>query len=96
MNLLQHTLIGAVRVYRWTLSPALRLVFGPTAGCRFTPTCSGYALEAIQTHGALGGTVLTARRICRCQPWGGCGHDPVPPVADATPVSARQAAITAR
>jgi putative membrane protein insertion efficiency factor len=71
-------LIFAVRVYRWTLSPVLGALFGSTAGCRYTPTCSAYALEALQTHGALGGCWLAARRICRCHPWGGCGHDPVP------------------
>jgi len=71
-------LIFVVRVYRWTLSPVLGALFGLTAGCRFTPTCSAYALEALQTHGALAGSWLTTRRICRCHPWGGCGHDPVP------------------
>lgn len=67
-----------MRVYRWTLSPALGALFGPTAGCRFTPTCSAYALEALQTHGAFTGSWLATRRLCRCHPWGGCGHDPVP------------------
>lgn len=78
MNLLQHTLILAVRVYRLTLSPAQTFLFGGDAGCRFTPTCSQYALDAVQKHGALSGSVLAAKRICRCHPWGGCGHDPVP------------------
>lgn len=67
-----------MRVYRWTLSPVLSALFGPTAGCRYTPTCSAYALEALQTHGALSGSWLATRRLCRCHPWGGCGHDPVP------------------
>jgi len=78
VNPVQHILIFAVRVYRWTLSPVLGALFGPTAGCRFTPTCSAYALEALQAHGALAGSWLATRRICRCHPWGGCGHDPVP------------------
>jgi putative membrane protein insertion efficiency factor len=78
VNLLQHTLILAVRVYRLTLSPAQTFLFGGDAGCRFTPTCSQYALDAVQKHGALSGSVLAAKRICRCHPWGGCGHDPVP------------------
>ena len=68
----------AIRAYKMFVSPILTFVCGPVGGCRFTPTCSVYALDAIREHGALAGSVLTAKRICRCQPWGGCGHDPVP------------------
>ena len=71
-------LIWLVRVYRFTLSPALSVLFGPAQGCRFTPTCSQYALEALERHGAWHGSILAAHRVCRCHPWGGCGHDPVP------------------
>ena len=71
-------LILAVRVYRLTISPAQVFLFGATGGCRFTPTCSAYALDAVREHGAVSGTILSAKRICRCHPWGGCGHDPVP------------------
>ena len=78
MNPVQHILILGVRVYRWTLSPAMTLLLGPLAGCRYTPSCSAYALEALRAHGALGGSWLAAKRICRCHPWGECGHDPVP------------------
>ncbi len=78
MNLIQQTLILAVRVYRYTLSPAQTILFGQSVGCRFTPTCSQYAIEAIDRHGVMTGTALTAKRLCRCHPWGGCGHDPVP------------------
>lgn len=78
MNPFQAILIFCVRVYQWTLSPVLSFVFGPHAGCRFTPTCSQYALEAIRDHGALIGVWLAIKRIARCNPWGGCGHDPVP------------------
>lgn len=46
--------------------------------CRFTPTCSQYALEALRKHGPLKGSYLAVRRILRCHPWGGSGHDPVP------------------
>lgn len=71
-------LILLVRLYQLTLSPAKTFLFGPDAGCRFEPSCSEYALEALQTHGALAGGWLATKRICRCHPWGGCGHDPVP------------------
>jgi len=60
------------------MSPAQIFLFGSTAGCRFTPTCSQYAVEAIRTRGAVAGGALAARRICRCHPWGDRGHDPVP------------------
>lgn len=79
MNPIQQLLIISVRLYRWTLSPVLRLLGGPAGGCRFTPSCSAYALEALQTHGTARGSWLAAKRVCRCHPWGGCGHDPVPP-----------------
>ena len=57
-----------------------RLVFSPWVGknCRYHPTCSAYALEALQKHGALKGSWLAARRIARCHPWGGSGIDNVP------------------
>ena len=60
---------------------AYRLLLSPWIGhaCRFQPTCSAYALEALDRHGAVRGTALTLRRIGRCHPWGGSGHDPVPP-----------------
>ena len=78
MNLAQSILIALVWVYRWVLSPAKTFVLGPQARCRFTPTCSEYALEAMQRHGAMQGAFLSVRRVCRCHPWGDCGHDPVP------------------
>jgi uncharacterized protein len=78
MRLLEIILLLALRVYRLTLSPVLAVLCGPVGGCRFTPTCSVYAAQAIRAHGALTGSALAAKRICRCQPWGGCGHDPVP------------------
>ena len=59
---------------------AYRLVLSPWVGmhCRFHPTCSAYALEALAKHGAFRGSLLAARRIARCNPWGGAGLDPVP------------------
>jgi len=79
MNPAQIILLGLVRCYRLLISPALAAFFGPASGCRFSPTCSAYAADAVRTHGAVRGSWLTTKRICRCQPWGGCGHDPVPP-----------------
>ena len=59
---------------------AYRLLFSPWVGhnCRFQPTCSAYALEALAKHGGIKGSWLTLRRIGRCQPWGSDGYDPVP------------------
>jgi len=59
---------------------AYRLLFSPWVGynCRYHPTCSAYALEALEKHGAVKGTWLAARRIARCHPWGGSGVDNVP------------------
>lgn len=71
-------LLGAVHAYRWGLSPLKTHLLGDAARCRFTPSCSHYALIALQRHGALSGTGLAARRVCRCHPWGGQGWDPVP------------------
>jgi putative membrane protein insertion efficiency factor len=78
VNPAQHILLFGVRAYRWTISPVLGALLGPTGGCRYTPTCSAYAAEAISTHGALTGGWLATKRVCRCHPWGGCGPDPVP------------------
>jgi len=78
MNAAQHILIFGLRLYQWLVSPVLRVVFGPLARCRFEPSCSAYAIEALRTHGALAGSWLALKRIGRCQPWGACGHDPVP------------------
>jgi len=62
----------AVRGYQWFVRPLL------PAACRFHPSCSEYADEAIARHGALQGGWLAARRVCRCGPWNAGGHDPVP------------------
>lgn len=61
-----------IRFYQIVISP----IFPPS--CRFTPTCSQYALEAFYKHGPVKGLYLTVRRILRCHPWGGSGYDPVP------------------
>jgi putative membrane protein insertion efficiency factor len=78
VNAAQHILVFCVRVYRWVISPAKAVLFGPLGRCRFTPSCSEYAFEALRCHGALAGSWLALKRIGRCHPWGGCGHDPVP------------------
>jgi putative membrane protein insertion efficiency factor len=87
VNIARHILLVVIRLYRWVLSPAKQFVFGPAAHCRFTPTCSEYALEAVQRHGAARGTLLAAGRLCRCHPWGGCGPDPVPGSAGVSPAA---------
>jgi putative membrane protein insertion efficiency factor len=70
-----------IRIYQATISPVLSWLSGPGFGCRFEPTCSHYFLEAVETHGVLRGAWLGLRRLARCQPWGGHGHDPVPPAS---------------
>ncbi|MCW5654795.1 membrane protein insertion efficiency factor YidD [Hydrogenophaga sp.] len=65
-------LVGLVKAYRLLLSPWLG------NGCRFEPTCSVYAIGALERHGALQGSYLTLRRLARCHPWCEGGHDPVP------------------
>jgi putative membrane protein insertion efficiency factor len=65
-------LLFAVRAYRWLISPLL-----PQA-CRFHPSCSTYAEEALRRHGGWRGARLAAFRVCRCGPWSSGGHDPVP------------------
>ena len=74
MRWLSWPLIGLVRAYQLFLSPML------PRSCRFDPSCSHYAIDALRLHGPLAGTWLAIRRIFRCHPWGGMGYDPVPPV----------------
>jgi putative membrane protein insertion efficiency factor len=66
-----------VLAWGWGISPLL------PPSCRFAPSCSEYALEALAKHGAIAGTRLTIRRVARCHPWGGHGYDPVPERAPA-------------
>lgn len=70
--MMRRLLIALVKGYRLFLSPSLG------SACRFTPTCSAYALQALQQHGAAAGAYLAAARIARCHPWCQGGHDPVP------------------
>jgi putative membrane protein insertion efficiency factor len=79
VNFAQQILVLALRGYQRVLSPVLAAFGSPLGlGCRFTPSCSAYALEAIQVRGACQGVGLAAHRLCRCHPWGGSGYDPVP------------------
>lgn len=71
-QLLAWPLLLLVGLYRYTISPFLG------NNCRYSPTCSAYAIEALRTHGAFKGTWLAAKRIASCHPWGGSGYDPVP------------------
>ena len=73
VGVVARALAWLLMAYKVALSPYL-----PPA-CRYTPTCSQYARDAILTHGALRGCWLAFRRLMRCHPWGGHGHDPVPP-----------------
>lgn len=69
---MKYLLMFMVRLYQKMISPYL------PPSCRYSPTCSAYALEALQKHGAWNGSLLTLKRLARCHPWGGHGHDPVP------------------
>jgi hypothetical protein len=69
---LARILIGGIRVYQWAIAP-----WFPPA-CRYTPSCSQYAVEAIERHGAARGAVLALRRLLRCHPFAAGGFDPVP------------------
>ena len=71
-GVLSLTLLAAVRAYQLLVSPLL-----PPA-CRFLPSCSEYAADAVRQHGALRGIGLALHRLARCHPWGGSGYDPVP------------------
>ncbi|HMK20321.1 MAG TPA: membrane protein insertion efficiency factor YidD [Chitinophagaceae bacterium] len=72
LRILSLPFIALIKIYQWIISPIL----GPK--CRFTPTCSHYAEEALKKHGVFKGIWLTIKRISRCHPWGGSGYDPVP------------------
>ena len=69
---MKYPLIWLLKAYRFAISP----LYGQV--CRYHPTCSAYALQAVETHGAIRGTYLAARRVLRCHPWSAGGYDPVP------------------
>ncbi len=72
MRIINRALSGAIRLYQLAVSPYLAM------SCRYHPTCSCYAREAIMKHGAIAGGWMGLRRIARCHPWSGAGYDPVP------------------
>jgi putative membrane protein insertion efficiency factor len=71
-KLLITPLLGLIYIYRYLISPLL------PKGCRHFPSCSAYAIDALNMHGLVRGSILSANRIARCQPWGTSGYDPVP------------------
>lgn len=79
-------LLAGLYLYRWLVSPLLHGLLGPLGGgCRFEPTCSRYAIDALKTHPLHRALFLICRRIGRCHPWGGSGYDPVPPARPMPP-----------
>ena len=72
---MRYLLIGLLRLYRLFISP----LYGQV--CRYHPSCSAYALQAVTDHGALRGSYLAVRRLLRCHPWAAGGYDPVPPLS---------------
>lgn len=88
MNLYELCVRGALRAYKLTLSPLIG------RQCRYLPTCSEYAAEALILHGAWRGSWLAAKRVCRCNPWGGSGYDPVPQPRGKDPVEPGSSART--
>ena len=81
-TIVERALRALVRGYRYFISPQL------PAACRFHPSCAAYAEQALEDHGALRGSWLAARRICRCGPWHPGGYDPVPPRAHSVAIRA--------
>ena len=79
--MLRVALLALIRFYRVAISPWTR------PSCRFVPTCSRYAEEAVARHGGLRGGVLTLQRLLRCRPWGGSGYDRVPAVQPDRPAT---------
>jgi hypothetical protein len=71
-NVIEFVVLLPVYFYRYAISPLT------PPSCRYTPTCSAYAIEAVKKHGVLKGGWLAAKRILSCNPWGGSGYDPVP------------------
>ncbi|MBE6153052.1 MAG: membrane protein insertion efficiency factor YidD [Firmicutes bacterium] len=70
---MKYVLIGCIKLYQ-------KIPFNSHSKCRYIPTCSNYAIEALNVHGIIKGSYLTIKRILKCNPWGGFGYDPVPKI----------------
>lgn len=81
---MKYLLIGLLKAYRTLISP----LYGQV--CRYHPSCSQYALDAVTAHGSIRGTWLAVRRLARCHPWAAGGYDPVPPSRSTSPTVASQ------
>ena len=92
MTAARAIVIALVRAYQVIFSPLKGMFFGGGPCCRYTPTCSCYAIDALRAHGVLRGSLLTLGRLLRCQPWGGAGYDPVPENHSATPAGLKSRA----
>lgn len=75
---MKFLLIQLVRFYQVCISAPLHFICGPACGCRFTPSCSQYFIEAVTVNGPFKGGWQSVCRLCRCNPWGGMGYDPPP------------------
>lgn len=78
MTIFKWLLRGMIRIYQLILAPAVHSIVPIQGGCRFHPSCSAYAREAVERYGFFSGGRLMLKRLCRCHPWGGSGVDPVP------------------
>ena len=83
-SLVSNVLTGLIRTYQIALSPFLG------SNCRYHPTCSAYAISALESHGPFFGSILAVKRICRCHPWADGGYDPVPEKHNALKDNERQ------
>ena len=82
---MKHVIRLLISFYRHVIRRPLHILCGPGSGCRFTPSCSEYFLQAVNAHGAWKGSALGIRRSLKCNPWGPMGYDPVPPAKTPKP-----------